>query len=602
MAAYGIPQFVMHWRCWLQVRLAVGLLVIVVAGCADRTASSDPEGGLDSPDYTHVVFATQGDPETSIDLFTDGPGQFRLANMPQSMTLDGSMIKISHTATVHELAIVVEEQSGKLTHVWATTQPEEGPAYPLEVSGDQRWVIDAKGIPFLANGDASWSLFAQLDRNDATMYYADRAEKGVNLLLGRMIEQRFSDNDPVTANRYDELPFLSRLSGKWTSLRPSRLESLASRVGIGRNRLLEDFTTPNEAYWQHVDWLIREAYRHGMAIIAFPAYIGYLNGDQGWTVALVANGADRMSVYGEFIGRRYRDYPNIIWGFGGDAALSKEASAHDAMARAVSRIDDVHLATAKSARNRSSLDDYDEPWLDINAVYSSHDRVAQEMARGWAQRPILPVFLIEGQYGNEHGMTPRDLRRQMWQAICSGGFGHVYGNAPTWYFGTTASASANDFADIGGLNWMLELDSFGADSLRYVSKLLKVRDVSTMMPGHVRNFILSDGACGTANDQGFIAYVDTVVEAVLVERSRFLPGSYDVRWLNPADGSIVDGGTVMLGGSGAVELAPPGPEDWVLMVDHRLPELRSQLRSRRYKGRTSVKLWFAINGYCGTRH
>ena len=49
----------------------------------------------------------------------------------------------------------------------------------------------------------------------------------------------------------------------------------------------------------------------------FPGYVRYAGGDQGWMQELVANGAESVKQYGQWIANRYKK-KNIVWMLLGD--------------------------------------------------------------------------------------------------------------------------------------------------------------------------------------------------------------------------------------------------------------------------------------------
>jgi hypothetical protein len=57
--------------------------------------------------------------------------------------------------------------------------PDPGPLarYPLTISADRRRLLDADGRPFLIQGDAAWSLLANLKYAEAVRYLEDRRSK-----------------------------------------------------------------------------------------------------------------------------------------------------------------------------------------------------------------------------------------------------------------------------------------------------------------------------------------------------------------------------------------------------------------------------------------
>src|SRR5919198_3082123 len=68
--------------------------------------------------------------------------------------------------------------------------------FPLTISADRRRLVDADGVPFLVQGDAAWSLIANLTLDDAIRYLDDRRAKGFNTVLVNLIEHLFSKDPP----------------------------------------------------------------------------------------------------------------------------------------------------------------------------------------------------------------------------------------------------------------------------------------------------------------------------------------------------------------------------------------------------------------------
>src|SRR5882672_12100710 len=64
--------------------------------------------------------------------------------------------------------------------------------FPLEIAVGQRYLRDMSGAPFLIQGDAAWSLIADLTREEADAYLADRAARGFNTILVNLLEHRFA--------------------------------------------------------------------------------------------------------------------------------------------------------------------------------------------------------------------------------------------------------------------------------------------------------------------------------------------------------------------------------------------------------------------------
>ena len=88
-----------------------------------------------------------------------------------------------------------------------------------------------------------------------------------------------------------------------------------------------DFSTPNEKYFAHADWVIHKAAENGRTVLLAPIYLGYIGTDEGWIEEILKLEPEKCLAYGRYLGKRYKDFDNIIWVMGGDrnpgAALEK---------------------------------------------------------------------------------------------------------------------------------------------------------------------------------------------------------------------------------------------------------------------------------------
>ena len=165
---------------------------------------------------------------------------------------------------------------------------------PLEVGEDRRHLTDQNGKPVLIVGDTAWSLIADLTEADATFYLDDRQRRGFNALIVNLIELKFSTDPPRT------------------------------RTGVEPFRNPGDFSTPNPAYFDYAHRLIAAANRRGIIVWLCPAYLGWGGSDEGFFRQIQAGGKANLQAYGRFVGRRFKDLPNIVWMVGGDYAMPAE--------------------------------------------------------------------------------------------------------------------------------------------------------------------------------------------------------------------------------------------------------------------------------------
>jgi hypothetical protein len=434
----------------------------------------------------------------------------------------------------------------------------------LSVSVDGRSINSSSGSKFSINGDTAWSLAVNLNDTDTITYLADRQAKGVNLIVVNLIEHKFSEQTPKWRNKNGDDPFTATVSAN-----------------------NPDFTTPNEPYWVHVDWLIDQAASHGIYVLAFPCYIGYQPdgvGDEGWASVVSANGTSRMTTYGNFLGNRYKNKPNIIWAMGGDndpvntvTGVGNLTVHYNNLANGI-KANASHLMTAHGNGESISSDSYNQSWLDLNFAYTK-SAVSTYSRNAYQATPAKPSILIEGMYGNS-SYTDVELRSEMYQSVLGGCVGHIYGQYPIWYFGINSSASGNSFpinnGGTGGLNWSTQLNTFGAAFLFYVRKLLNARNLSLLTPDYAHTKVTAgfgtDGlnyAPVAASSDILIAYTRGV--ALTVAKGQFTSATFNVNWYNPRDGSTTSSGTVAMG-SGSQVFTPPttgSSNDWVLLLDNQ---------------------------------
>jgi len=145
----------------------------------------------------------------------------------------------------------------------AGTGGQTGSRFPLTHQSGERFLREASGKPFFFHGDTSWSLIAQVTKQDAEQYLEDRRQKGFTVILVNLLEHEFSDKAP--ANIYGDAPFATA----------------------------GDFSSPNEAYFAHADWVLQKANEKGLLVLLAPAYLGYGGGSEGFYQEMVASSTSR---------------------------------------------------------------------------------------------------------------------------------------------------------------------------------------------------------------------------------------------------------------------------------------------------------------------
>ena len=186
--------------------------------------------------------------------------------------------------------------------------------YPLQISRNRRYLTDQRGRPFMILGDSPQAMIGNLSVSDAATFIADRKEAGFNSLL------------------------VDLLCAKYTGCRDdgTTIDRIAPFTTPG------DLSTPNPKYFARADTIVRLAERSGMAVFLDPIETG------GWLGVLRANGMKKAYTFGQYVGRRYKRFANIVWWHGNDFQTWRNRATMLsvlAVARGIRSVDPVHLQT-----------------------------------------------------------------------------------------------------------------------------------------------------------------------------------------------------------------------------------------------------------------
>ncbi|HXW97797.1 MAG TPA: DUF4038 domain-containing protein, partial [Gemmatimonadales bacterium] len=431
-----------------------------------------------------------------------------------------------------------EGQSGTASVTVAVTSPT-GYVYPLRVGPTSRYLMDQTGKPFLMVGDAAWSLIAQLSDQDADTYFASRQQNGFDLSLISLIEHKYATNAP--ADIYNIKPF------------------------TGKN-----FTTPNEAYFAHVDYIIQSAAQKGIVVLLDPAYVGYGCGSEGWAVELKAATDSDLAAWGRYVGQRYGGYDNIIWLIGADAnPISCGVNTRlQAMVNGILQYDTRHPFTAHNQPESMAITNWSgATWLNVNDVYTYSTSLYSKDLTAYQVSPKMPYFLIETAYEGEHSSTAQSLRAQYYWTVLSGGFGQVYGNCPMWYF---SAPSGSGFCSV--TPWQNQLNSPGALNMKYAQKLFGERNWWLLVPDQSHAVLTAGYSSGSSyataalasDGSSIIAYLPSSRAVTINGRS--LGSTMTAWWYKPSTGTSTLIGTYST--SATKSFTPPSSGDWVLVVDN----------------------------------
>jgi len=419
----------------------------------------------------------------------------------------------------------------------------------LLVSGNGRYLVDQQGAPFLVLGDSPWSIIVQPDEHDQEIYLADRERRGFNSLIVNLLEHKFCTHPPNT------------------------------RAGLAPFLVPGDFSTPNDAYFDYARQVVERAGQHGLVVWLAPGYLGYGGGDEGFYKEMIAGGREKLRAYGRYVGRRFRDLPNIVWMLGGDytPAPAGQWVVND-LAEAIRSEDPGHLMTAHHGGSTSLIEAFGEqPWIAINNFYGSGNTIFAPMLGEFQRRPPRPFVLIETTYEGEHDSTPEQIRRQAYWAMLAGAGGQFFGNNPIWHFDGPGLYPI-------AMTWQQALDSPGAHSMTLLAELYARLPWTELAPEE--NHEIVTAGFGKDADTALTAVTgDGRLSVTYVPSARPQPRELAValdgfrapvvaRWYNPAKGGFSDAAGSPFAPRGVREIQTPGDNgagagDWVLVLGAR---------------------------------
>ncbi len=156
---------------------------------------------------------------------------------------------------------------------------------------------------------------------------------------------------------------------------------------------------------------------------------------------LRSNSVETAYGYGRYLGKRYGEFPNIIWFSGNDFQTWRNRSDTarvQAVARGIRAVAPRQLQTVElNYKVSSSLDDETwKPLIGVDSVYTYAPTYA-ELLKEYRLRRHLPTVMVEANYEFEAWHYPvnlETLRRQEYWSMLSGASGQFYGNKYTWQF------------------------------------------------------------------------------------------------------------------------------------------------------------------------
>jgi hypothetical protein len=419
----------------------------------------------------------------------------------------------------------------------------------LKISENKRFLIHEDGTPFFYLGDTGWELFHRLNKVETERYLENRRAKGFTVIQAVALAELDGLNTPnVEGNR----PLIDN-----------------------------DPLKPNEAYFAHVDWVIKKAGEKGIYIGLLPTWGDKV--DKRWGVGPVIFNNDNARKYGEWIGKRFKDVPNIIWINGGDReGGGANTPVWNALAEGIKSVDKNHLMTYHPGGEKSSSDWFsNSSWLDFNMCQTGHAQRSYSIykrivVRDYGLSPVKPCFDGEPRY-EDHPVNwnpqvlgwfnDADVRQALYWNLFSGGFGHTYGCHPVWQM----KSADKEAVGLARNNWYDVLDLPGAWDLIHARRLLESRpflsrvpDQSLIVPSYYPE---TDYVVATRGEGYAFVYFPAGWDAEII-LDKIGAEKITVSWYDPHNGETRKVETIS--GKGRKKFTPPSGgrgNDWILVLD-----------------------------------
>lgn len=425
----------------------------------------------------------------------------------------------------------------------------------LGISANGRYLQTSDGEPFFPLGNSTWLMPEKLTREEVDIVLRSGHAEGYNLAMVKVV-----DDLPAT-NAYG-------------------------------------YMSGNEAYWEHIDYIIDKAAEE-------ETYIGMIC-MWGNMVKMGKVGDELASDYGKFLANRYKDKDNIIWVLGGDIRGDVAPSVWNSLASAIKSVDDRHLMTYHPYGRTSSITWWNNSeWLDFNMFHSGQRAYDQLRGDGslakidiaednwlfaqeaWDTEPARPI--LDGEPGFEempHGMydvnQPRwkaaDVRRYAYWSVFSGACGHVYGHNSIIQFYN----GDEETAEYGATTvWTEALRAPGFRQMKYLKMLIESFPYFERVPD--QDILLSNGdrydrAFATKGEDYMLVYT-YANNPLEIDLTRISGNNKRAFWYDVTDGSVMEIGRLS-GTSAVLQYAGPigpGYDHVLIVVDARSKRLPSFL-------------------------
>jgi hypothetical protein len=434
----------------------------------------------------------------------------------------------------------------------------------LKISPNKRYFTTETGKPFFWLGDTGWLLFSKLNREDAEKYLEDRRVKGFNVIQVMVLHS--------------------------LSVVDAYGDSALIHKNVATPRVTAGSTFGDKAqydYWDNVDYIVDKAAEKGIYIAMVPVW--------GSNVKSGGVNQQQAKLYAEFLAKRYKNRPNIIWMNGGDIPGSDSIKVWNTIGSTLHQFDPTHLITFHPrGRTQSSIWFHKQNWLSFNCFQSGHRDYVQDTSKvdfkygednwkyvnsDYRKLPTKPTLDAEPSYeGIPHGLhdtlqarwTASDVRRYGYWSVFAGACGYTYGNNSVMQMHKPTDKGSSYGAKA---MWYDAINDPGASQMVYLKKLMLSRPYFDRVPdqsiivaakqGKKYNYLIAT----RGKNYAFVYTYNG--RDINVNLGKIEGAKIKASWFNPRNGETKTIG--IFANSGTKVFKSPGEvangNDWVLILD-----------------------------------
>lgn len=545
---------------WNPIRVGLGYTRrlaqrLNLASCLPRNDLSSTRYCLANPGEQYLVNQPRSGRSFTVTL---APGRYRVEWLNPSsgevviglLAEGGAPRRFSAPFQGDAVLYLHQQAQGKArAHKLTASPPKRIPStFRLRVSENGRYLVDQNGKPFFWLGDTGWALFSTLSKEDTERYLENRRRKGLNVI--QCILARWGCGSPGST---------LKAIRPWLNGNPA---------------------TPNERYFEFVDDILKLAQEKGILLALLPAWGAFVTEDRTLNVT-------NARAYGQWLGVRYRNTPNIVWVLGGDQPPTGFERVFRELAAGLKEGDGGrHLMTYHPrGGQQSSTYWHQEEWLDFNMMQSGHSVDLPNYAMILADRamhPIKPSLDGEPRYENIiNGLKkkgPRinahQVRKAAYNAILSGAAGHTYGANGVFQF--WRPGVKNRWTP--EVPWQKALDFPGAEQVGLMKSLMVSHAWRSLEPDP--DVVLSGcGKRGTytpaarSSDRQFACVYIPEAQTVTIDMACINGAGVIASWFDPRTGTVTPIGEFPASGRQTFStVGADGDPDYVLLLESSGPE------------------------------